>query len=75
MERSDRLLSVKETANVIGLSKDTIYGKISPKRQKGERPVKCEIPRFRRNGRRILFLESDVQAFVKGAVNGSEVRG
>lgn len=63
---NEKLLSVKECADRIGISKDTIYAAIScPER------IKCQIPKFRRNGRRILFYSKDVDEFVKG---GSDVR-
>ena len=70
-ENEPRLLDAKETAKRIGLSISTIYARTSKKRE-ATNPVKCDIPRYRRNGGRILFLESDVDEFVKGASNGTD---
>ena len=56
-----RLLSIKETAKILGIAPRTIYNRIAPG-SKRPFPIKAK-----RVGRRVLFRASDVEAFIEAA--------
>lgn len=54
-----RLLSIEETAHILGISPRTIYNRIAPK-SKAPFPIKAK-----RVGRLVKFRAEDVEAYIK----------
>ena len=54
-----RLLSIDETARILGIAPRTIYNRIAPSAKKPF-PIKAK-----RVGRRVLFRASDVEEFIE----------
>jgi predicted DNA-binding transcriptional regulator AlpA len=57
-----RLLSVPETARLLGISQKTLYNLISETNK--TKKSKRRIPPFKKFGRRVLFDVRDVERFI-----------
>ena len=59
MELKKRLLSIKETAEILGISQRTIYNRVAPK---AKRPFPIKPKRV---GRLVKFRVEDVEAYIE----------